>query len=107
MFGTKKGETMQSRKFQAMQSARSTDQHRCNYPGCTKRVGWDVWGCPVHWRLLPKDIRGRIYRTYRPGQDADGDLSHSYIDAQDLAERWAIEYERRKAQKAEGYDVDN
>jgi hypothetical protein len=47
-----------------------------------------LWGCPVHWWKLPKDIRDRIRATYRWGQERDLNLSIEYIEAEQAAQDW-------------------
>jgi hypothetical protein len=35
--------------------------------------------CPYHWKLVPKDLKKAVYRTYRPGQETDKRPSVEYI----------------------------
>jgi len=37
--------------------------------------------CKRHWFMVPKDVRTRIWATYRDGQCDDWEISHEYADA--------------------------
>lgn len=59
---------------------RTTDpRHTCHWPGCKKVVPPAMWGCRAHWYALPKDLRDRIWRAYRPGQEISKTPSPDYI----------------------------
>lgn len=65
-------------------------EHHCHWPGCTKQVPPAVWGCQKHWFMLPQDIRTRIWRAYKPGQEIDGTPSGEYVAAALEAQAWII-----------------
>lgn len=37
--------------------------------------------CPRHWRLVPRYLQARVWRTYREGQCDDWDPSDDYCRA--------------------------
>ena len=47
-----------------------------------------MWGCSSHWYKLPAAIRAKIWRAYRPGQEADKRPSTAYLDAAREAQAW-------------------
>ena len=47
-----------------------------------------MWGCKPHWFRLPKSIRDRIWKTYRPGQERDQRPSRDYVEAAREAQDW-------------------
>ena len=46
-------------------------RHPCGWPHCGTAVPNYRWGCPEHWRALPRELRGRITRAYTAG-DREG-----------------------------------
>ena len=62
--------------------------HTCHWPGCEEEVPPSLWGCRHHWFLLPRKLRQRIWRTYRPGQEKDKQPSKAYIEAAQAAQDW-------------------
>lgn len=40
-----------------------------------------MWGCKPHWFMLPKELRDRIWGTYRPGQEIEQNPSDEYLAA--------------------------
>lgn len=75
-----------------VKAAKQTRDHCCHWPGCTKRVKPAFWGCFEHWHMLPKRIRNKIWNTYRPGQEEDGDPSREYILAAEDAQEWILKH---------------
>lgn len=65
-----------------------TRKHHCHWPGCTQQVPPAVWGCKPHWFALPKDLRDRVWRAYRPGQEVDLTPSREYLQVADDVQRW-------------------
>lgn len=65
--------------------------HRCHWPGCERRVPPAMWGCREHWYRLPRLLRTLIWRTYRPGQEADKRPSAAYVEAARRAQQWIKE----------------
>lgn len=70
--------------------------HTCHWPGCDKKVPPKLWGCREHWWTLPGYIRSAIWDAYVPGQEVRKDPSKDYIRAAELAQDFAVEYERLK-----------
>lgn len=68
-----------------------TRKHHCHWPGCGKNVPPAMWGCPQHWFKLPLALRNRIWRTYQPGQEADGRPTKEYLDAAKAVQEWIKE----------------
>jgi hypothetical protein len=38
--------------------------HNCRATGCTRRIKVELLMCPFHWRLVPKELQGRVYTAY-------------------------------------------
>jgi len=47
-----------------------------------------MWGCRPHWLTLPKEIRSRIWRAYRVGQEVTKTPSAEYVAAAREAQEW-------------------
>jgi hypothetical protein len=67
-------------------------KHTCHWPGCTTAVPLAMWGCRAHWFSLPKALRGRIWATYRPGQEIDKKPSASYLQAAKDVQTWIADH---------------
>jgi hypothetical protein len=65
-----------------------TRNHECHWPGCQQQVPPATWGCKPHWYRLPKDLRDRIWRAYRPGQEKDGRPSRHYVEVAREVQAW-------------------
>lgn len=65
-----------------------TRSHHCHWPGCERQVPPAMWGCKTHWFKLPKALRDRIWRAYRPGQERDQRPSAEYLQVAREAEAW-------------------
>lgn len=63
--------------------------HRCHWPECRRAIAPKLWGCRQHWFALPKEIRDRIWRAYRPGQEVTKDPSPAYREAARAAREFA------------------
>lgn len=57
----------------------TTFDHHCHWTGCNASVPPAMWGCRKHWYMLPADLRARIFRAYRPGQEITKTPSADYI----------------------------
>lgn len=68
-----------------------TRSHHCHWPGCERQVPPAMWGCKTHWFKLPKALRDRIWRAYRPGQERDQRPSADYLAAAREAQQWIRE----------------
>lgn len=62
---------------------------RCRWPGCEcdARVAW--YGCAVHWFRIPRLLRDRLVRAFRPGQEErPGSASLAWREADAEIQRW-------------------
>lgn len=55
--------------------------HTCHATGCTNEVPPVMFMCRDHWYKLPKGLRDEIWRTYRPGQCDDWNITSEYANA--------------------------
>lgn len=62
--------------------------HECHWPGCELQVPPAMWGCRQHWFALPKALRDKVWRTYRPGQEKDCSPSDAYIAVAKEVRSW-------------------
>lgn len=72
--------------------------HECHATACNKHIPPQMFMCKFHWFLLPKNLRDKIWNTYRSGQCDDWNISKEYSEA-------AKEYVRYIA-KREGREPD-
>lgn len=63
-------------------------RHTCHWPGCSQSVPPAMWGCREHWYRLPKELRDRIWRTFRPGQEISKTPSRAYVEAARAVQQW-------------------
>jgi len=75
-------------KVEHVRRAKQTRGHGCHWPGCTRQVPPAMWGCAPHWFKLPKALRDRIWRAYRPGQENDLHPSETYMEAAQAVQEW-------------------
>ncbi|MDH7973720.1 hypothetical protein QH494_16125 [Sphingomonas sp. AR_OL41] len=70
--------------------ARATDTggHHCHWPGCDAQVPPAMWGCKRHWYMLPAELRRKIWRTFKPGQEKSKTPSPAYIEAAREVRAW-------------------
>jgi len=78
---------MQS-KADYVRAAPQSRKHHCHWPGCRKEVPPAMWGCNTHWFKLPKELRTRIFRAFRPGQEVDQQPSLEYLEVAIEVRRW-------------------
>lgn len=78
-------------KVDYVKAQRVTGDHTCHWPGCTKQVAPAMWGCKIHWFRLPKAIRDRIWKAFRPGQEIEKAPSAEYLEAAEAAQQWIRE----------------
>jgi hypothetical protein len=64
----------------------SDDRHRCPWPGCERRVGFELWGCAPHWYRIPKPLRDELWRAWRAGTMDEHARASANID------RWIAEH---------------
>lgn len=74
--------------------------HTCHATDCTVKVSPLLFMCRRHWFSLPMAMRDRIWRTYRPGQCDDWNISHEYAEAARDAIRFLAQKEGKKADVA-------
>lgn len=69
-------------------NAGQTRKHHCHWPGCDRQVPHAMWGCKAHWYALPTDLRAKIWRTFRPGQEKTMTPSSDYVAAAREVQEW-------------------
>ena len=74
---------------------RPQDRRRCAAMDCAELVPPQLLMCAVHWRLVPRDLRERIKRHYRIGQERRHDATPEYMGAAALAVRAVAELQGR------------
>jgi hypothetical protein len=62
--------------------------HYCHWPGCAEEVKPAFWGCRKHWYTLPVELRTKIWKAYKPGQEVKMNPSEEYLDAAEEVQRW-------------------
>ncbi len=67
----------------------------CHWPGCERQVPPHSWACAEHWAVLPKRLRDRVARAYRPGQEIDKQPSREYIRTAQEVHHWMVEHDIR------------
>lgn len=70
--------------------------HHCHWPGCKKQVPPAMWGCREHWFKLPKFLRDRVWKVYRPGQEKDMRPSRAYLKVAGQVQDWITTYLKGK-----------
>lgn len=65
--------------------------HHCHWTGCERKVPPALWGCRQHWYMLPLDLRTRIWRAYRPGQEQTKTPSDEYVAVAREVQAWIAE----------------
>lgn len=68
-------------------------KHECHWPGCKAQVPPALWGCKIHWYMLPRELRSRIWATYVPGQEVTGTPSTSYVKVAREVQKWIADFE--------------
>ncbi len=71
--------------------------HHCHATDCKTNVPPEMFMCRKHWFSLPKAMRDAIWRTYRPGQCDDWQISQAYSEAAKAAVRLIAAKEGREA----------
>ena len=88
------GNGMYEEKKKYVKSRTQFREHHCHWPGCDKQVPPAMWGCKPHWFKLPKNLRDKIWATYRPGQEEDFLPSKEYIEVAREVQVWIQKYAR-------------
>lgn len=65
-----------------------TRDHHCHWPGCSRNVPPAMWGCKAHWFALPAELRRKIWRTFKPGQEISARPSADYVEAAREVQAW-------------------
>jgi len=68
-----------------------TRKHHCHWPGCDQQVPPAKWGCTKHWFKLPKNLRDKIWLTFRPGQEKTYTPSREYVAVAREVQTWISE----------------
>ncbi|MFZ3008552.1 MAG: hypothetical protein WA047_20505 [Phenylobacterium sp.] len=92
-------------KADYVRSQGQTRNHTCHWTGCAEQVPPAMWGCKRHWFRLPKAIRDKIWKAYRPGQERDQRPSRVYLEAAREAEAWIAAEVARKGGDQLGLDL--
>jgi len=71
--------------------------HHCHATDCAAKVPPEMFMCRKHWFSLPRAMRDEIWRTYRPGQCDDWQISRAYSEAAKAAVRFVAAKEGREA----------
>jgi hypothetical protein len=80
-----------SKKVKYVKSQGQYRDHICHWPGCTEEVPPAMWGCTMHWYMLPQYLRLRIWAAYRIGQERTKDISPEYLEVARMTQRWIKE----------------
>jgi hypothetical protein len=75
-------------KVSHVKRAGQTRDHACHWPNCREQVPPAMWGCRAHWYAIPKALRDRIWRTYKPGQEVRMTPSKEYVAAAAAVQEW-------------------
>jgi hypothetical protein len=62
--------------------------HHCHWPNCQIEVPPKLWGCIKHWYSLPKYLRDKIWKEYKPGQEITKTPSIAYISVANEVQEW-------------------
>lgn len=62
--------------------------HECHWPGCGLLVPPSMWGCSAHWYALPKHLRDRMWKAYKPGQEITKRPSLEYVNVARDVQEW-------------------
>ena len=56
-------------------------EHTCHARGCKAAVPPRMLMCRRHWYMVPRELRARVWATYRPGQEISKTPSAAYLAA--------------------------
>lgn len=73
---------------------KQTRNHTCHWPGCKAQVPPALWGCKIHWYMLPRDLRSKIWATYQPGQEVTQTPSAEYLRVALAVQHWIKAFEK-------------
>ncbi len=87
---------MNQTKAEYVKSQEQSREHKCHWPDCNKQVPPAMWGCSKHWFILPANLRAKIWRAYRPGQEIDREPSKDYLNIAHEIQEFITEYNKYK-----------
>jgi hypothetical protein len=90
------GNFRRSKKVEHVLKAKQDRNHHCHWPGCSKQVPPAMWGCREHWFRLPANLRAKIWKAYRPGQEIDMRPSRAYLDVATEVQNWIRNHHNRE-----------
>ena len=70
-------------------------KHMCHAIGCSVEVHSKLLLCPVHWYMVPKELRDSVWREYRRGQGRNKRPSQEYLSVARSAITAVREIERQ------------
>lgn len=80
-------------KVQYVLAQKQSRLHECHWPGCKSQVPPALWGCKIHWYMLPRDLRAAIWASYVPGQEVTQTPSAKYIEVAKKVQAWIAKFE--------------
>jgi hypothetical protein len=84
-------------KVEYVKAQPRSHQHTCHWPDCETLVPPAMWGCNKHWFTLPREMRVKIWQTYRPGQEIAKNPSADYLDAAKVVQRWIRDSQKNRS----------
>lgn len=78
-------------KVAYVKRAGQTRDHTCHWPGCGKQCPPAAWGCRSCWFKLPKVLRDRLWKAFKPGQEVSQRPSREYVLAAREIQDWIRE----------------
>jgi hypothetical protein len=84
--------------------------HTCHAIGCRVPIAPEFFMCRPHWWMVPRELRDRVWKTYRVGQCEDWQPSTEYCDAAQaavlaVAEKEGFAGDPREREEYKLYDV--
>lgn len=61
------------------------EQHHCHAVDCRVATKPEMLMCRRHWSMVPTRLQREVYRTYRPGQCDDKQISGAWLIAAENA----------------------
>jgi len=73
-------------------------EHFCHAKACKVIVPPKRLMCKRHWFKVPENLRRKVWREYRPGQEADKEPTAAYLEAARRAIAAVQAKEKRQSQ---------
>lgn len=70
--------------------------HLCHARGCKKPVPPAMLMCRPHWFMVPPELRKKVWKHYRPGQEIDKQPTAKYLKVTRKAIKAVYEKEKTK-----------